>query len=101
MLAKDQLSSCNVLLVANNARLLVGIEEGAKAVVVAAVPQDIERDSAFALIVRGLDVLLVEEEHQVLFGESEDALVRELLDFSIVTEQRCVDLLLLSGLHYN
>lgn len=62
MLTKESLSSLDVSLVSNDTCILVRVEKFAEAMIITAISQDAERNSALTLIVRFLDIVLLKKE---------------------------------------
>ena len=62
MLAKQRLPACQVFFVTDDTSIFVGVKEPAQAFIVATITQDIESNSALALVIWLPNVFLVEEE---------------------------------------
>lgn len=76
MLAEKILSSFEILLISDDSCILIGVKKHAESMVVPAIFQNIERNTAFSLVVWLFDILLFKEKSQIIFPHSEDALVR-------------------------
>ena len=61
MVAKDLLSSLEVVLITNYADLWISVQKLAEAIIVIAVSENIQGDPAFTLIIGKLDVRSVKE----------------------------------------
>jgi len=78
-------SPFQILLVTEDAVSWISVEQSAEALVVAAVPQDVESDPALTLIVGVFGVRLIEEQLKFRCRQAENAFVVELLLFLILS----------------
>jgi len=75
VLSKQSYSSLEILPVTDNTGLSVGVQKSAQSLIVPAVSEDVQRNSAFALVVRLLHVFLFEEMSHIVLPDPEDVLV--------------------------
>jgi hypothetical protein len=75
VLSKEYLSPLEIPLVSQNSSLLIRVQQTAKAMVIATIPQNVQRNTAFALVVRLFVVFLLKEKGEVFLSNPEYALV--------------------------
>jgi hypothetical protein len=78
VLSKQSYSSLEILSITDNTGLSVCVEKSTQTLVVPAVSEDVQRDSAFALVVWLLHVFLLEEMSHIILSDPKDVLVGQL-----------------------
>ena len=94
VVAEDLLSSLQVIFVSDDSCFHISVEVGAKALVVSAVLENVQRSSALSLVVWDLDVFLQEEQLQVFLSDLEDALVGDVVLRVVLLQLRTLRLVL-------
>ena len=87
VLSENLSPSFKVMFVTDDATLHVCIEKSAQSSIIPALFQNVERDTAFSLIVRLLYILLLKKHLELLLGDSEYALLSHLWSFSIFAQE--------------
>lgn len=78
VLSKQSYSSLEILSITDNTGLSVSVEKSTQTLVVPAVSEDVQRDSAFALVVWLLHIFLLEEMSHIVLSDPKDVLVGQL-----------------------
>ena len=88
MLTEEGLSSLDIFFITDDSSLFVSVKEPAKSMIVSAISENIQTNSAFSLIIRLVDVFLLKEQCEIVLAYSKDILVCESWHLFVIVQRR-------------